>query len=131
MLILLLHTLIEATVAFLFLFYPEAGDLVPGFGTSEGPSFELLMKMYGLSAAFLAGLTLIAYFSRANRVLVLTITGTLSIFHLLMAGIQAFWNPDPRAGLLHFLLGILLGGIYMRYRKQAWIERHPDRVRLN
>ena len=131
MLILLLHTLIEATVAFLFLFYPGAGDLVPGFGTSEGQSYELLMQMYGLSAAFLAALTLIAYFSRANRVLMLTITGSLSVFHLVMAGIQAFGNPDPRAGLLHFLLGIFLGSLYMRYRKEAWVEREHERARLN
>jgi hypothetical protein len=72
--ILLLHTVIEAVVGFLFLFYPEAGDLVPGFGTSEGPSFELLMKMYGLSALFLAGLSLYAYFRRLHtRIFLLAI----------------------------------------------------------
>ena len=78
--IFLLHTLIESIAGLLFLFYPNAGDLVPGFGTGEGPSFDLLMQMYGLAALFLAALSLIAYFSRANRVLVLTISGALAAF---------------------------------------------------
>jgi glycopeptide antibiotics resistance protein len=120
--IFLLHTLIEGTTGLLFLFYPEAGDLVPGFGTSEGPSFDLLMNMYGLTALFLAALSLIAYFSRANRVLVLTISGSLAIFHLGMTIIQAYGNPDPRAMLLHFLLLIFLGGRYVQARRVAWAE---------
>ena len=98
--ILLLHTLIEGVIALLFMFYPQAGDLVPGFGTSEGASFELLMKMYGWSAALLAGLSLVAYFSRANRVVFLTVTGLLTLFHVGMAIIQGLHNPDPRAMLL-------------------------------
>ena len=116
--ILLLHTLIEAVVAFLFLFYPNVGDLVPGFGTSEGQSFELLLRMYGWSAALLAALSLIAYFSRANRVVFLTITGTLGLFHIGMAVIQGLYNPDARAMLLHFLLAIFLGGQYVNQRRQ-------------
>lgn len=120
--ILLLHTLIEAVVGLFFLFHPEAGDLIPGFGTSEGQSFTLLMKMYGLAALFLAALSLITYYSRANRVLVLTVTGTLAVFHLGMAIIQAIYNPDPRAMLLHFVLLILLGGRYVKTRKVAWNE---------
>jgi hypothetical protein len=121
--ILLLHTLIEATVGLIFLFYPNAGDLVPGFGTSEGPSFDLLMKMYGLAALFLASLTLITYFSRANRVLVLTVTGSLCVFHLAMTIIQSYYNPDPRAMLLHFLLAIFLGGRYIQTRRTEWLEQ--------
>ena len=121
--ILLLHTLIEGIIALLFMFYPQAGDLVPGFGTSEGASFELLMKMYGWSAALLAGLSLVAYFSRANRVVFLTVTGLLSLFHIGMAVIQGLHNPDPRAMLLHFLLAILIGGQYVNQRRQAWSER--------
>jgi hypothetical protein len=121
--ILLLHTLIEATVGLIFLFYPNAGDFVPGFGTSEGPSFDLLMKMYGLAALFLASLTLITYFSRANRVLVLTVTGSLCVFHLAMTIIQSYYNPDPRAMLLHFLLAIFLSGRYIQTRRTEWLEQ--------
>lgn len=120
--ILLLHTLIEAIVAILFLFYPEAGDLVPGFGTSEGRSYEMLMKMYGLAALLLSALTLITYFSRHHRVLVLTVTGTLTIFHLGMTVIQTVYNDDSRAMLIHFLLAIFLGGQYVTERRKAWKE---------
>ena len=116
--ILLLHTAIEAVVAFLFMFYPQAGDLVPGFGSSEGPSFELLMRMYGWSAALLAALSLFAYYTRDNRVLLLTITGLLSLFHIGMAIIQSIHNDDPRAMLLHFLLAIFMGGQYVAQRRK-------------
>ena len=120
--ILLLHALIEGTIAILFMFYPEAGDLVPGFGTSEGDSFDMVMKMYGWSAALLAGLSVVAYYSRANRPIFLTITGILSIFHIGMAIIQGLHNPDPRGMLLHFILAILIGGQYVNQRRQAWSE---------
>lgn len=120
--ILLLHTLIEAAVGFFFLFYPNVGDLVPGFGSSEGESFELLLNMYGLAALFLAALSLITYFSRERRVLFLTTTGMLCAFHLLMAVVQATGNPDSRAMLLHFLLGIFMGGQYIHRRRQEWPE---------
>ncbi|NJC27535.1 hypothetical protein [Neolewinella antarctica] len=121
--ILLLHTLIEGVIALLFMFYPQAGDLVPGFGTSEGASFELLMRMYGWAAALLAALSLIAYYSRANRPIFLTITGLLSVFHIGMAIIQGLHNPDARAMLLHFLLAIFMGGQYVNVRRQAWSEK--------
>jgi hypothetical protein len=118
--ILLLHTLIEAVVALLFLFYPQAGDLVPGFGTSEGPSYELLMKMYGLSALFLAGLSLYAYFRRLDTPIFLFVTLSLSLFHYLMIAVQTLYNPDQRAALLHFLLAIFLTGQYLGRRRQGW-----------
>lgn len=120
--ILLLHTLIEGIIALLFLFYPGAADIVPGFGTSEGQSFDMLMNMYGLSAALLATLSLIAWYSRANRVLFLTVTGVLSVFHIGMAVIQGLQNPDPRGMLIHFLLAIFLGGQYVNARRKAWNE---------
>lgn len=120
MLILLLHTLIEGIVGFLFLFYPNAGDLIPGFGQAEGSSADLLMNMYGLSALFLSVLSLIAYYSRANRVLLLTVSGTLAGFHFGMAIIQAFGNPDYRAMLTHFLLGLFLAGLYVQERRKEW-----------
>ncbi|MTB51977.1 hypothetical protein [Lewinella sp. W8] len=122
MLILLLHTLVEGIVGLLFLFYPNAGDLIPGFGQAEGPSAELLMNMYGLSALLLAALSLIAYFSRANRVLLLTISGTLAVFHFAMAIIQALGNPDHRAMLTHFILGIFMAGLYVQERRKAWTD---------
>lgn len=118
--ILLLHTLIEAAVGILFLFYPNADDLVPGFGTSEGESFELLMAMYGLAALFLATLSLITYLRRADRTLFLVVTLSLCVFHVSMSVIQAFGNPDSRAMLLHFLLGIFLGGQYINRRRMEW-----------
>lgn len=118
--IFLLHTLIEGIAGLLFLFYPGAGNLVPGFGASEGASFDLLMKMYGLAALFLAALSLIAYFNQDNRMLVLTISGALAVFHLGMAIIQAFGNPDPRAMLLHFLLMIFLGTRYVKTQQAVW-----------
>ena len=120
--ILLLHALIEGVVALMFMFYPEVGDLVPGFGTSEGDSFDLVMKMYGWAAALLAALSVVAYFSRANRVVYLTITGLLSLYHIGLSIILAIHNPDPRAFLLHFLLAIFLGGLYVNQRREAWAE---------
>ena len=126
--ILLLHTLIEAVVALVFMFYPEAGDLTPGFGSSEGASFDLVMKMYGWSAALLAALSLVAYYSRANRPVFLTVTGLLALYHIGLSIILAIHNPDPRAFLLHFLLAILIGGQYVNQRRTAWAEeRHTVR----
>ena len=118
--ILLLHTLIEAAVGLLFLFYPQAGELVPGFGTSQGPSFELLMKMYGLAALFLAGLSLLAYLRRANTAIFLVITLTLSVYHYAMILVQTIYNPDQRAALLHFLLAIFLTAQYLGRRREGW-----------
>ncbi|MEM9258116.1 MAG: hypothetical protein AAGA62_00635 [Bacteroidota bacterium] len=121
---LLLNTLIEGIVAILFLFYPGAADLVPGFAEAEGPSYVLLMKMYGLAALLLAGLSLLGWFKRKDRELLLSITGILTLFHLGMAIIQAGYNPDSRAMLLHFLLAIFLGGQYVQQRKKEWQEPH-------
>ncbi|NJB87794.1 hypothetical protein GGR26_003580 [Lewinella marina] len=123
--ILLLHTLIQAVVAFLFLFYPEAGDLVPGFGTSEGPSFQLLMKMYGLSALYTAGLSLWAFFRRRDTPTFLLVTLSLSLFHYLMILVQSMYNPDSRAALLHFLLAIFLTAQYLGRRREGWSEHLP------
>lgn len=119
---LLLNTLIEGIIAILFLFYPGATDLVPGFAEAEGPSYVLLIKMYGLAALLLSGLSLIGWFKRANQELLLSITGILTLFHLGMAIIQAGYNGDSRAMLLHFLLAIYLGGQYVQQRKKEWQE---------
>ena len=120
--ILLLHTVIEAAIAGLFLFYPGAGDLVPGFGTSEGPSFILLMKMYGLAALLLAGLSLYAYLRRLEDGVFLAVTLLLSIYHYLMVAVQTVYNPDQRAALLHFLLAIFLTGQYLGRRRKSWSD---------
>ncbi|MBB4078770.1 hypothetical protein GGR28_001387 [Lewinella aquimaris] len=120
--ILLLHTLIQATVGLMFIFYPQAGDLIPGFGTSEGQSFELLMKMYGLASLFLAGLSLYAYLKRTSDTLFLFLTLSLSIYHYLMILVQTIYNPDQRAALLHFLLAIFLTGQYLGRRKASWTD---------
>jgi hypothetical protein len=118
--ILLLHTLIEAVVGLLFIFYPGAGELVPGFAGSEGQAYELLMTMYGLAALYLAGMSLFAYFRREHTPTFLLVTLSLSIFHYLMIVVQTLYNPDARAALLHFLLAIFLTGQYFGRRKQDW-----------
>jgi len=120
--ILLLHTLIEAGVGILLLCYPGAADLIPGFADGQGESFVMLMKMYGLAACFLAGMSLLAYLKKENREFVGLILGSLSVFHLGMTIVQAIYNADPRAMLLHFLLLILLGGRFIRIRKATWSE---------
>ena len=122
--ILLLHTVIEAAVGLLFLFHPNAGDLVPGFGTAEGASFVLLMKMYGVAALLLAGLSLYAYLRRLQDPIFLFVTLSLSTFHYLMVVVQTIYNPDQRAALLHFLLAIFLTGQYLGRRKRSWSD--PD-----
>ena len=118
--ILLLHALIEAAVGLLFLFYPGAGALVPGFGASAGPSFVLLLKMYGLAALFLAGLSVYAYRERADVRIFLLVTLSLSLYHYGMIAVQTLYNPDARAALLHFLLAIFLTGQYLGRRKRGW-----------
>ncbi|MEM9529110.1 MAG: hypothetical protein AAGA31_21045 [Bacteroidota bacterium] len=119
---LLLNTLIEGIIAILFLFYPGAPNVVPGFAEAEGPSYLMLMKMYGLAALLLAGLSLLGWLKRDNQELLLSITGLLTLFHLGMAIVQAGYNPDSRAMLLHFLLVIFLGGQYVQQRKKGWQE---------
>jgi hypothetical protein len=125
--ILLLHTLIEAVVGLLFIFYPQAGDLVPGFGTSEGPSYELLMKMYGLAALFLASLSLIGFVRRKETPIFLLITLVLSVYHYLMILVQTIYNPDQRAALLHFLLAIFMTAQYLGRRRENWstVDKTP------
>ena len=118
--ILLLHTLVEATVGLLFLFYPNAGDLVPGFGGTEGESFTLVLKMYGLAALFLAGLSLYTYLRREVNEIFLFITLGLGLFHFGMTLVQALYNYDHRATLLHFLLAIFLSGQYVQRRRTQW-----------
>jgi hypothetical protein len=120
--VLILHTLIEAGVGLLLLFYPGAEELIPGFADGHGESYAMLMKMYGLAACFLAGLSLLAYLKKDSREFVGVILGSLTVFHLGMTIIQAIYNSDPRAMLLHFLLLILLGGRFIRVRKADWPE---------
>lgn len=114
---LLLNTLVEGLVGLLFLFYPGAPELVPGFADGNGASYVLLMKMYGVAALFLAVLSTVGYFQRHVRPVVLTITGALAGFHLGLAVVLTIYHPDQRAMLLHFLLGIFLTGRYLQRRR--------------
>ena len=125
LMILLLHTVIEGAIALLFLFYPDAGELIPGLGTSEGPGFDLLLKMYGLAALLLAGLSLYAYLQRRQDDIFLFVTLVLSIYHYLMVAVQTIYNPDQRAALLHFLLAIFLTGQYLGRRRKSWNDPQP------
>ena len=118
--ILLLHTLIEAAIGLLFLFHPQAGEIIPGFGSATGDSFDLLMKMYGLAALFLAAISLYAYFKRSEDNLFLAATLGLSLFHYGMMIVQFLYNSDQRASLLHFLLAIFLTTQYLKRRKMRW-----------
>ncbi|MFT5997730.1 MAG: hypothetical protein ACI81P_000175 [Neolewinella sp.] len=120
--ILLLHTFIEAGVGLLLLFYPGAAELIPGFADGHGESYIMLMKMYGLAACFLAGMSLLAYLKKDNKEFLGLTLGSLTVFHLGMTIVQAIYNPDPRAMLLHFLLLIMLGGRFIRARKTDWAE---------
>ncbi|MGB3800501.1 MAG: hypothetical protein WA952_11865 [Lewinella sp.] len=119
--ILLLHTLIQGGIGLLFLFYPAVGDLVPGFGSSEGESYVLLQKLYGLAALYLGGLSLFAYFRQSDDRIFFLITLSLSIYHYAMIVIQTIYNPDQRFALLHFLLAIFLTGQYLGRRRKSWI----------
>lgn len=114
---LLLNTLIEGLVGLLFLFYPGAPELVPGFADGAGASYVLLMKMYGWAALFLAALSAVGYYQRNVRPVVMTITGMLAGFHLGLALILSIHHPDHRAFLLHFLLGIFLAGRFLQKRR--------------
>ncbi len=115
--ILLLHTLIEAAAGLLFMFHPGAAELVPGFAAGSGESYTMVMKMYGLAACFLAGMSLLAYFKQQNKELVRLLTLSLAGFHFGMTIIQAAYNADQRAMLLHFLLLIFLLGYYVQGKK--------------
>lgn len=118
--ILLLHTLIMAFVGLMFLFYPEVGDLVPGYGTAEGDSFQLLIKSYGVTGLFLAGLSLYAWLRRTDDRVFLVLTAALSAYHYAMILVQMIYNSDQRAGLLHFLLAIFLTAQYLGRRRESW-----------
>lgn len=120
--ILLLHTLIEGLAGLIFLFYPDAANFVPGFADGEGQSFLMLMKMYGLAALLLAGLSLTGWFQRENRSVLLIISALLAAFHLGMTIVQAIYNPVPQAMLLHFMLFLFLSGQYIKERKKSWVE---------
>ena len=115
--ILLLNTLVEGLAGLLFLFYPGAPELIPGFSDGTGASYILLMKMYGVAALFLAALSGVAYFKRDHRELQQIIAGLLALFHFALAIVLTYYHPDTRAMLLHFLLGIFLGGQYVKSRK--------------
>jgi ABC-type Mn2+/Zn2+ transport system permease subunit len=120
MLILLLHTLIEGLAGLVFLFVPEVANLLPGFEQIDSPTSLMLLRMYGLAALLLAGLSLVAYLRKRNRELLLVITGLLAAFHFAMAVVLAISNPDHRAMLFHFLLGLFIAGTYVRERRTAW-----------
>lgn len=115
--ILLLNTLVEGLAGLLFLFYPGASEVIPGFDDGTGNSYVLLMKMYGVAALFLAALSGVGYLKRDNRELVQTISGLLALFHFGLAIVLTYYHPDTRAMLLHFLLGIFLGGEYVKNRR--------------
>ncbi len=129
--VLLLHTLIEGIAGLLFLFYPGTPELVPGFGSATGDSYGLLLKMYGLAALFLAALSLLAYLRRSVREVYLLVTASLSAFHFGMAIIQAFYNPDSRGMLLHFLLAIFLAARYVARRREGWASTGNYDASLN
>ena len=112
--ILLLHTLIEGIVGLLCLFYPGVGDLLPGFGTSEGQSFQLLLKMNGLASLYLAAVSFYTYRKQQDNRIFLPVTLGLAIFHYGMIAVQTLYNPDQRLALLHFLLAIFLDRTVLR-----------------
>lgn len=116
--VLYLHIVFEGLVGLLLLAYPAATDLLPGFGKGEGASFDMLVKMYGLAALFLAAMGVFALRQRKLAPsIAFQLVLLLSTFHFLMAIIQYVYNPDTNAALLHFLLGIFLAGIYVRRGK--------------
>ena len=86
------------------------------------------MKMYGLAALFLAGLSLYTYLHRDDTKVFLLLTAALSAYHYAMILVQTLYNPDQRAALLHFLLAIFLTGQFLGRRRLHWDH---DRSRLN
>lgn len=126
-LVLFLHTLIEGAIGLLFLFYPAAPDLVPGFADGGGSSFTMLMHMYGLAAIFLAAVSgyLLWRMDSLKEPTGQTLLVFLIFYHLGMAVIQLQENIDPRAAYLHFLLVILFGGVFGRLR--GWYEESRAR----
>ena len=116
-LVLALNTIIEGIVGLIFLFHPTAGDFVPGFGDGNGPAYILLLKMYGVAALFSAALSGVTYFAREYRVLVLSSLGLLGLFHAGLSVVSFLYHPDPRAGVLHFLLFLFFAATYIQRRK--------------
>ncbi len=113
--VLYLHIVIEGLVGLCLLIYPAATEFLPGFGQGTGSSFDMLVKMYGLAALFLATIGGLALWQRKRTPAVaFQLMLLLSTFHFLMAVIQYAYNPDTRAALLHFLLGLFLVAIYVR-----------------
>jgi hypothetical protein len=115
-LVLALNTIIEGLVGLTFLFHPMAGDFIPGFGDGDGTSYVLLMKMYGVAALLAAALSGVTYFAREYRVLVMTTLGLLALFHAGLSTVSFIYHPDPRAGVLHFLLFLFFTTTYIQRR---------------
>lgn len=114
-LILALHILIEGLIGLLLLFYPGVIDFLPGFADAEGNSYQMLLKMYGLAALFLAAIGGLALWkSRRDAPTAFLLVLLLSSYHFAMALVQFGYNPDTRAALLHFLMGIFLAAIFAR-----------------
>lgn len=116
-LVLALNTIIEGIVGLIFLFHPNPGDFVPGFGDGNGSAYILLMKMYGVAALFAAALSGVTYFAREYRVLVMSSLGLLGLFHAGLSAVSFLYHPDPRAGVLHFLLFLFFATTYIQRRK--------------
>lgn len=117
-LVLWLNTIVEGLTAFFFLFYPGVREMLPGFGMSENTGTVMLTKMYGVAALIMALISLVAWYSREHRVMVLSSLGLLALFHIGIAITQVIYNPDPRASLLHFLLALVLSAVYVQRRLQ-------------
>ncbi len=110
-----LHIFIEGAIGLLLLFYPAVADLLPGFADAEGSSYQMLLKMYGLAALFLAAIGGLALWkSRRDTPTAFLLVLLLSSYHFAMALVQFGYNSDTRAALLHFLLGIFLAAIFVR-----------------
>ena len=115
-LVLALNTIIEGLVGLTFLFHPEPGDFIPGFGDGDGTAYILLMKMYGVAALLAAAFSGVTYFAREYRVLVMTTLGLLGLFHAGLSTVSFLYHPDPRAGVLHFLLFLFFATTYIQRR---------------
>lgn len=118
-LLLLLNAVVEGATGFFFLFYPEVLDYMPGFGQAEGDSVEMLAKMYGVATLMVALLSLVAYFSRRSRVLLLTTIGLVAFFHFGITTVQYMYNPDYKGTFLHGVLFLVFLVYYYRERART------------
>ena len=116
-LILLLNTVVEGLIGFLFLFYPSVTDLFAGMGDAEGNGMDMLVHMYGVAALTMALLSAIAYFSRHSQVLLLTVAGLLAVFHTGITFTQFVYSPDWRGAMLHLIMAVLFLYAYVRWRQ--------------